>query len=247
VDTVGSKFCPAAADIRAVNAVYEDDVIVPTAEYAVTPETVKGATFTVIDFSAARDGVITADVEGYTAAVDGSGSLLLNAAAVQHWIVNKVYGDWRAGSAFLSATGVPIDTTSITALDVILTLEGHELSIWVGGEAQRKAIEVLREILDSIECKAYWTAQGKLAFGLIDFRPPADIYAIAHHFEANEDEQGVFSVDYDPSNLAREVSVQHVLNQVTGEYLQTLRLQDLTVTEDVVTSLQLPCAARRVV
>jgi hypothetical protein len=245
VDTVGSRYALSLGALKAVNAVYEADVIVPTSEYAIVKETRKGATFTLIDFTAVREGAITADVEGLTASTAGSGSMVVNAAALKAWLVNFVWGDWRSGTTYLADSSAPLETTSFTDVDTFLTLMGHESSMWVGGEEPRRAADVFREWLESHEVKPYWTWGGQLAIGIIDHRPPDSIYLSDPWIKQPETSE--FSYSYEHSFLAREVAVSFVKNANTGEFLQTYRFQDVTVTDKIVVSLQLHNAAARVV
>lgn len=239
VDTVNNRYVVGLGHLKSVLAVYEDGEIIATTAYTIKHETIRGALFTLIDFGDQDEhGEITADVEGLTANPDGTGALLINGDQLQHFLVNFVWGDWRGGTAYLSTSTAPVDTASFTALDAFLDLMGHESSLLIGGSDQRKGGDVLREWLESHEAKAYWNNLNKLVVGIIDFRPPADPYA-GEHFQANEDEEGLFETPNDETNITREVSAQFGRDSVSGDFKHSFRAQAIEVPEKVVHSVQL--------
>lgn len=241
VDTAASKYLVPQGHIKSVSAVYVADALAAASTYSVTFETVKGATFTFIDFTAPQVGTVTADVEGLTANADGTGALLTDPGTViKHLLVNFGYGDWRSG-AWLADGTAPIDAAAFTTVGTFLTTLGYEASFYFDGSAQTELLNVFNGWLDDHAAYAWWTNLGKLTVKVLDYRPPASIYP-TDVIEGDVDELGGFATHFDAQGIQREVAVKYLRGAAGGRTYQTLKVADLSVTEDISGSLNLEWA-----
>lgn len=243
VDTLLAKYVVSLGHIKSVTAVYVDGTLISGGAYTVTFETVKGALFTIVDFTSPQTGEVTADVEGLTDNPDGTGTLLTDPALIiKHLLVNFGFGDWRSGSAWLADGTAPVDATAFTTVGTYLTTLGYECSLYVSGDAQAGLLDVFNKWLVYHAAYAWWTNLGKLTVGVLDHRPPATIYPSDPVIEGDSDELGAFATPFDSQGIQREISIKYLRGAVDGKLYQTYKVVDLSVSEPVGSSLSIEMA-----
>ena len=246
VHQASGVYLVALGTIDDITAVYSDGAVVPTTDYARADATVNGKRVTLIDFTSDRgEEVITADVRGLTTDATGAGSLITNPMRqFEHLANNFIWADWRA-QPYETATA-PLDSDSLDTVADFLDAMGHEGSRWIGGTEPVAALQELQTFLTSHEARAYWKNNGDLAFAVNDHRT-TNIYLAYPWFVGDHDEGEGFAIQYDTQGLLREMTVRFVWGQVASKYHQTVRVQDLGVSDPVSRELALQWSASRVV
>jgi hypothetical protein len=231
-----------------VPAVYADGVVATVGSYSITHPLVNGRRRTHIVFTATQgEKVITADVSGLTDRGDGTGTLITRPAAVlQHWLVNFLYGDWMDGT-YLSPDTAPVDTRLFWETDQFLTRKAHVAAKVLGGDSQTTGFQALEEWCDSYEIKARWTEQGKLGVtplnhGLNSFQAGPRPW-----FKGPGEDLGGFSLPQNTRAIANRISVQYLFQPASGQFMQSLDVEDLGVSENSIITRELAYSADQLV
>jgi hypothetical protein len=200
--------------------VYDAGVAVAATDYVVSTEEIGGRLWTVIDFTSARTGDVTADVTGYDL-VDPDGAQVGTNPADQigHYLDNFVFGDWARG-AWLAASG-RIDTERLSELSTVLAQRGFR-----GGRVIAEPTGGYDEIaafLNTFDLVAWWTARGKLAFALED---PCDlrIYPESTASRLIARQAAGWAYRWDDQHIVTAVIAQ--FNRKLGEPMSTLEVLD---------------------
>ena len=233
VDTVGFRYVVGIGLMANVTAVYKDGVR-QTTGYAITNETRNGRTWTLVDFTADQgSAAITVDLQGLTTDYDGTGDLITNPARqIEHFLANFVFGAWSSGP-YLTTTR--IDTASLSAVADQLDLRGCQGSLRIAGDRVR-AETILERWCQSFGVYPYWTLDGRIAFGMLDWAPPA---GYPDFLIKQTDCIGELKQPFDTSQLTREVALKYCYDSAEDRYQFDRKASDVTVAERVATSLEM--------
>jgi len=251
MDTVGHRYLISLGYIKTLAAVYKDGTLVASANYTFSKVIIRGTQFSLVDFTADQNGSeITVDCDGLTENGDGTGALISNPVDIwRHAMVQLGYNDWRQGTFFANSTA-PIDMTSIdAAADYLDRASRYKGSFYIPSTPQMKLREFTDLFLRNHPLFGYWSPAVKLSLGFIDENPPATIYPTGSAFiEGDVDEEDGFASSPESSDLiTKELNVQYIKNENTGEYGATLKVADLSIDDEVSEELQLDWARRAVV
>lgn len=234
VDQGGFRYMVAAGWMKAVDTVYVAGVPTAASNYTIEHPLVNGRRYTIIKFNASQgQSQITADVRGCETAGDGSGTLIEDPPTIlKHVIVNWIYGDWKTGS-WLADSTAPVDTTSFGT--TYFSDRGIKACLYVN--KKRRGQDVVNDMLKSMEAKAYWLANGKVAFAIDDFSAwsyPTNVF--------KADEMNPAPIAYAANQLIDSVEGQW-MNFPNGGYQMTLRVADLRSGETAPEQVGMPFAA----
>jgi hypothetical protein len=248
VDTTGFRYLLSLGNLKNVKNVYltnSDGTVslVSTGAYSVARPIIGGKQVTLIDFTSQQTGEISADVDGYSTVADGSGTLITNPCdQVKHALVNFVWNDYRSGAWFSDSTA-PIDTAQFSTTAAWLTTQGYEGSFWTGGAATDRlaAKQMLNEWLDGHPVRGFWTNAGKLA--VVPIRHDI-IDAPPTWFNADADGAEII-IDTDTRDVIRHIETSYLYSAHKDEFLASLTVSDLSITETSTRQLNLPWSAAR--
>jgi hypothetical protein len=244
VDRVGFRYLVSQGWVN-VTRIYKDgQEQTPSGSWAITHPTINGRLFTLIDYTSDQGTAkFTADVEGYEDVGDGSGTLLTGADALQHLLVNFVYGDYQGGN-WLSVGTTPVSTSLFAAAQAFLERQGWEkVSRRYGGQQQTLGTEAVNEWCSTLQVPALFTRDGKLGLGVNDHATTVLWHDWPAHIRYDLDEVGAeggtLDLDYDRDSLTSRISVQYMRSEASNKYVYTGEVRDLSQ-EDVASSLAMP-------
>jgi hypothetical protein len=245
-DQSGSRYICGLTKWKLIRRVFENGTLVPISDWATAYVLNNGIQWTLVDFTSPRatDAVITVDAEGITEDGEPTGALLTNPALqIQNWLV-LVKNGWRSGP-FPAVSSAPINPDATDALAIFHDEKSHEGARYIGGKAQVGVLAELENWGSSHETRFYWQNDGRLALGVVDHRrgPYPSVW-----LRGDQDirKGAPYRVAYDDKSILRELLLSYVHGETSGRYHQTLRLQDLSVTDTTARGRELAWSAARV-
>jgi hypothetical protein len=232
VDTLAFRYLVCVGRAKAVDVVYADGV--PVTGWTASYPQVNGRQYTVVTFATSQaDAAISADVQGYDATGDGSGSLLEDPATVlKHLLVNFIYGDWKSGAWLADATA-PVDTTSFAT--TYFSDRGYKVSKRIA--RVRKGVDLVNEFLSSLEARACWTWGGKIMLRVED---PAVTSIYATGLLLKMPDLVGWNFTYGTGTLIDRVDADWAFDETADTYMQALQARDVSLTEEAPDSVSLP-------
>lgn len=243
VDTSSYVYLVAFGYLKEVSAVYVDGTKEPTANYSITHPEVNGKQFTCIDFTSDQgSSIITADVQGYENAGNGTGTLIESPVRqLEHLLENFVYGDYQTGEWLTG--NAPIDDETFAITDNFCLDEGYEGSIFITDD-QVKARDSVNEWLKSWEMRAYWTREGNIGVLALDHREKNLV--IDSPWIRWEQEDMAFAQHVEVSAIIDRLTGRYVKNSVDDQLKQSLEVRDPSVDEEAADSLDMEYGAARI-
>lgn len=228
---------------KSIDRVYLDGVQKDSSFYTVLHPLVNGRTYTVIKWNSdPGTSAVTADVQGYEVAGDGSGQLLTGTNALKHLIVNFLYNDYQGG-VWLSDGTAPLSTAHWTAARTFLTdLGWQRASRSYGGQRQTIGLDAINEFAKSKQLFPFFTDAGLLAISADDFRTTTLWQDGTGLIRMQPDMVGPkpLTTAYINSGLADRVAVSHLYSEEQGAYIQNLEVRDLGISEQSPFPLPMP-------
>jgi hypothetical protein len=248
VDTSGFRYALAVGYLKDVRAVYVDGTKEDSANYAITNPTVNGRQWTLIDFTSDQaSSVITADVDGYEEAANGTGTLITNPVRqIEHCFENFIWGDYKSG-AWLNAQAPIADGAFSIAAD-FCDVEGYEGAIYIAGD-QLKGRDFFNSWLETFDARAYWTRQGELAVLFLN-HAEVDLYkdnATKYRWIRWEEHEMGYSGRLNVEGVASRITVRYVNNSVEGALKHSLEVRDLSIDDERADSVDLTYGPARLV
>lgn len=241
IDTVNYRFMVSLGQVKSVDRVYVGGVE-KTSGWSATTLSAGGRTYQIIDFTNDPfDGgdvqEVTADVQGYEATGDGSGTMISEPAAqLKHCLINFVFGDYRSEN--WATSHARVDATSFTTASSFCTAKGYATSMVVNAETTGEAL--ITAWCQSVLCHAYWTVDGKVAVVFDDHRTRTP-GSTATLWRWDRHQVGDFSLSHEDRVATA---------RITGTYAQgrqSLLVQDIQITEDAPSTRDMPWSADFVV
>lgn len=244
VDTVGFRYTPSVGYSKAVTAVYDDGGKVATSDYAITYPIVNGRTWTLIDFTSAPTGIITADVDGYDENGDGTGDLIIDPVKqLEHVFENFIWGDYRTGS--WQTGNAPIADNAFETAIAFANNEGYEGAIRIAGD-QIKGRDFFNNWLKTWDARAYWTRTGDLAVLFLN-HAEVDFYKSGYSWLRWEQHEHGYSDRAEIEEITKRITIRYVKNSVENALKRTLEVNDLSIDEETSDSVDLVYGPARLV
>lgn len=245
LDSTGVKYLVQWGRSKSIPNVYSDAVLKTlTTDYSISyPVTNSGRLATVVTFVAAQGSkAITADVQGFEDAGDGSGSLIEAAALqIKHLLVNFVYGDWKNG-AWLADSSAPVDASSFATHAARYPNAKGSRRIFTSKKLQ--PVDELNDWVQSWEARLYWNNMGKIAVAP-DLIQARNLYMDETwlRYDSRARPAAPVPVNPDWEGLLSSVSAQYQFGETAGKYLGELQVQDPTATFENPDAISLPWSA----
>jgi hypothetical protein len=168
IDTGSREYIAGHGSLEDIVRIYRDpEAGALAASFTETREVRNGRLYLVassVTTTPAEGTQLTADVEGYSDQIDGSGTVITNPIdMLKHILVNWAYGSGYQSGAWgtVTSSGAPIDETYFTAAAAYATLK-NMLASRVYAE-KITVEEVIREFCVTFGMRVFWRMNGKLA------------------------------------------------------------------------------------
>ena len=243
LDSTGTKFLLCWGRPTAVVNVYSAKILKTlTTDYSVSyPTTNSGRLATVVTFVAAQgDKEITADVQGYETAGDGTGTLIESPVdQIKHVILNWVFNDYMSGLWFSESTA-PVDPSYFAQLSARFATARGSRRIF---GSRVRAIDMLNEWSQSWEFRLCWSNAGKIV-PRYDYAQLRDVHSDEVWLRFDSPSRPI-SIDYKPDweGQISGVTLNYFFSEAEGKYLGNLDVEDLTIELEAPDSLDLPWSA----
>jgi hypothetical protein len=230
--------CLGGADL--VKAVYVDGVLkTPVTHYNVVYDSYAGGKIiTMVEFTPGNfpgeDAEVTVDAYGYppvNGAFDGTAVIGNPVGQMRHFLCNFAVARSKGytGGAPWATTASIIDSTSWSAAEVYAIANGLESSRFLGGPP-RQVDAIFSEWLDSVPgLKAFWNADGKIALKILSTRWPGYWNGTSQLLRRENELESSFRYESDTTDLTRKISVRYLHDEVQGDFLRSLDVQDMSV------------------
>ena len=234
VDTVGFRYLLSQGWLKDVTRVWADGSA--ASGYSITHPTINGRLYTLIDFTADQgDAVITADVSGFEVTGDGSGALISEPVdQLRHFLENFVFGDYHGGN--WTTGNAPLNTTHWDTASAFMDSLSVTGSRRFSG-AQVIGVDIVNEICNQLNLKAFWTNAGQLAILPQDFRTTT-VYSDDPWIRQDAGyEISGWGIKDDPTGIVDRVMVRHCFLEDVSDFSQSLELRDTESDEEAAESL----------
>jgi hypothetical protein len=211
----------------------------PITHYTVTPNSYAGGKIVhLVEFTAGNfpdeDAEVTVDAYGYPPqrlAYDGTAVIANPVGQMRHFLCNFAVGRSKGyiGAAPWETTASIVDSTSWDAAETWVIAKGLESSRFLGGPP-RQVDAIFSEWLESVPgLKAFWNADGKIALKILSTRWPGYWNGTSQLLRKENELENSFRYECDTNDLTRKISVRYLHDEVQGDFLRSLDVQDLSV------------------
>lgn len=236
VDTVNFRYLVCLGLVKSIDRVYTKDgdavAVEQSSGWSVITPIINGRQYTLIEFAADQGTKdVRIDLQGYEETGDGTGILLENPAdCIKHFLVNFVFNSYTSGLWLDDSLG-RVDADAFAATKTFFDDLGVGAARYLGGSGRDvKARTELNNWARQFEAKVYWTGEGNIAAGVIDFSS-TDIYQDNNWFREGLHDLSEPTYDEDDSEILAGVEVSYLHSQADNSFLANITAENFNSTD----------------